>query len=161
MVPLGFQEAICSMVGSSIGANNIALARKISKLTYIISHSICLLISVFVFVFRNTIAHIFTTDEEVQSILLFILVINAILFVPDSAAGILSGTVRALGHQGKAVKFLLISYWCIGFPVALLCAFKFNMKSPGLWIGCTTSVTFQAMSFLRVILQADWQKIAD
>ena len=65
MVPVGFQEGICSLVGSSIGANNVALGTRISKVTFVISYSCCALISVTIFVFRVKIAGLLTQDEQV------------------------------------------------------------------------------------------------
>jgi MATE family multidrug resistance protein len=47
MAALGFMEATCSLVGSSIGAKNVTLAKRISKLTFAVSFSTCMVVLVF------------------------------------------------------------------------------------------------------------------
>ena len=97
MVPIGFQESICSMVGASIGSNNVPLAKKISRFTFLLSFAICLGLSLLLLVFRKPAANLFTTDEGVRAVMVSMIPINALVFLPDAAQGILSGTVRGLG----------------------------------------------------------------
>lgn len=63
MFPLGCQEAIASMVGSAIGANNVALSKKISKVTFVLGMSLSLSICGLVLTFRSSIANFYTQDE--------------------------------------------------------------------------------------------------
>lgn len=58
----------------------------------------------------------------------------------DSAQGILSGAVRGLGRQSTAAVYVLGSYYLIGLPVGLICAFVFKIGIKGLWIGMSAAV---------------------
>jgi multidrug resistance protein, MATE family len=60
MFPLGFQEGICSLVGSAIGANRVIAAKEISRFTFVISWGICMSVSVVVFLSRDMISKCFT-----------------------------------------------------------------------------------------------------
>lgn len=54
-----------------------------------------------------------------------------------------------------------MSYWAIGIPVGLICAFKFDLGVKGLWIGTTSAVTFQMFAYLMVLKTTNWQVAAD
>lgn len=53
MFTIGAQEAICTMVGNSIGANNVPLARKIQRITFGVSFCLCVMIALLVLIFRG------------------------------------------------------------------------------------------------------------
>jgi Na+-driven multidrug efflux pump len=161
MVPLGFQEGISSLVGSSIGANNVTLAKQITRFTFMLSYVCSCLVALSLFIFRVEIAELFTTDAAVKAVLLKTLPFYAFMYLPDAVQGLLSGAVRGLGLQSEAASFVLFAYWCVGLPVGLLCAFYFKMNIMGLWYGLLLAVTFQALFFLKVLVKADWQGIAN
>ena len=161
MAPVGFQEGICSLVGSSIGANNVALGKRIFRITFVIAYFLCALLSILVYFFRDQISSFFSPDKEVQYILIRLIPIYSLMYLGDSAQGIFSGTVRGLGLQGQAVKFMLPAYYLIGFPLGLFFGFGLKLEVIGLWLGFTVSVTLQSMIFLRIILRANWQEIAN
>jgi len=144
------------MVGASIGANNVPLAKKIAKFTFILSFSFCLVISVLLLVFRTQAANFFTTDEEVRSIMYSMIPINALVYLPDAAQGLLSGTVRGLGIQRKVAGFVILAYYTVGFPIGLVLAFRYDMKIRGLWLGTFFSCSLQFFFFLRAIRNEDW-----
>ena len=56
---------------------------------------------------------------------------------------------------------MLIAHYVIGFPIGVLMAFKVDLKIKGFWIGNLISLSMQALFFLKVIMSADWQEIAD
>ena len=79
----------------------------------------------------------------------------------EAAQGTLSGTVRGLGLQGEAAKYILPAYYLIGFPLGLFFAFGLGLEVRGLWLAATISVSIQCCVFLRVIMRANWQEIAN
>jgi Na+-driven multidrug efflux pump len=52
MVPLGLQEATCSLIGNAIGANHVQLAKRICKVTFMISFAVIVSVSLSVFIGR-------------------------------------------------------------------------------------------------------------
>jgi len=85
------------MVGSSIGANKVELGKRIYQVTFMISYSLCMLVSLAVFVFKSQIASLFTRDEDVKALLNIAIPLVCLDYFGDCAQGILSGTVKALG----------------------------------------------------------------
>lgn len=149
------------MIGSSIGANNVDLGKRIKSVTIVIAWVACIIESYIVYFNREGIARLYTNDKEVQAILISTMPLVCLEYVIDGGACILSGPVKALGIQAEAAKMVLASYYIIGLPLGLLCAFKFDMDIVGIWIGNTCGVAFQALTFIYITHQADWQAIAD
>lgn len=97
MIPIGFQEGICSLVGCAIGANRVALGKQIAKFTFWLSYACCMLATLTLYLLSESVSGLFSKDEEVKAILVSAFPILALSFIPDSAQGLLSGVVRALG----------------------------------------------------------------
>ena len=117
---------------------------------------ICMAVAFTVFVFRRSIASWFTQDVEVQAMLISTIPVLSLTFFPDSAQGILSATVRALGQQGKAAGFALFTFYVVGGPVGVILAFWAGLDITGLWLGTMSAVILQSIVFLRIIVKTDW-----
>ena len=63
--------------------------------------------------------------------------------------------------QEKASKMVLVAYYIIALPSGMLLAFKLQLGIIGFWFGFTLGVTFLAIYFLRILLKADWQAVAN
>ena len=83
MVPLGLQEASCSIIGNCTGANNIPLAKRfyalITKITLGIVFVMCLLTGLF----RYQIVTLFVTDEAVVAMTVQVVLLKAVNFMFD------------------------------------------------------------------------------
>jgi Na+-driven multidrug efflux pump len=68
MVPMGFQEAHCTVIGNSMGENNPNLARKYLRLTAVIALSVILTWLLLAYTFREFIASVYIVvkDEETK-----------------------------------------------------------------------------------------------
>ena len=62
MVVTGIQEATCSLIGNSIGANNVPLAKRFFKLIMTYTTFFVAIASLILFLFRKQIGSIFTDD---------------------------------------------------------------------------------------------------
>jgi MATE family multidrug resistance protein len=63
--------------------------------------------------------------------------------------------------QEEASKMVLVAYYIIALPSGMLLAFKLQLGIIGFWFGFTLGVTFLAIYFLRILLKADWQAVAN
>jgi multidrug resistance protein, MATE family len=90
-----------------------------------------------------------------------VLPILSLLYIPSSAQGILSATVRALGQQHKAAIYSLLAFYLVGIPLGLLFAFPFGLEVNGMWLGFMAAVCIQCVVFVRIIVKTDWQEMAD
>jgi len=139
----------------------VALGKQIARITTMISFGCVILVALSIFILKRDIAVLFTQDDTVQTLLIATLAFYSLMYIPDSVQALLSGTIRGLGLQGKAARFVLFAYWCIGLPLGLLFAFKYDLRVLGLWYGLAIAVTVQMLFFISVILKANWQEIAN
>lgn len=65
MIPSGSSEAICSLIGCCIGANNVALGKQIFKQTFAMVYVICMLTLASYLTFKSSIAGFFTQDRQI------------------------------------------------------------------------------------------------
>lgn len=156
MVPLGLQEATCSLVGNSIGANHVQLAKRICKVTFMISFAIILTVTSSVFMGRFRIARALTSDPELILMVAKVIPFLSLFYFPNAAQTYLAGPIRALGLQEEASKLVLVAFYIIGMPSAVLFAFKLHFGIIGFWFGMSLGVTFQSLYFLRILLKTDW-----
>lgn len=94
MLPMGFQEALCTVVGNCIGENKPELARKYLKVTTGIALSIITAWTGAFFFFRQPVANIYVVvkDDDTQKLnemLVKGVKILALIFIPDAAQGYL------------------------------------------------------------------------
>jgi len=89
MVPMGFQEAFCTVIGNSMGENKPDLARKYLRVTTCIALSVIFVWISTIYIFRESVAnfYIVVTDDNTKTMNgMFLSGLNVLLFVmfPDS-----------------------------------------------------------------------------
>lgn len=90
-----------------------------------------------------------------------LVIVTCCNFFADGLQGFLSGPIRALGLQDKAGYLTLASYWLVGLPLAAIFAFKCDFGVTGLLGGLMFGTILHALSYLVLLLRANWQVIAD
>lgn len=56
---------------------------------------------------------------------------------------VLGGVLRGAGRQALGAGLNLLTYWCMGLPLAGLLAFKAGWGIHGLWAGLAITTTVQ------------------
>ena len=116
----GMSSAINIEVAKYIGGNNIRYAKKVAKLSFIISISLCLFVCAIFIGFRDYIPLIFThnnqTNKLVSSAIFAVSVFGMFLIVAQS----FSGLYRGLAMQDKTAKFELTCYYLISIPLMFI-----------------------------------------
>ena len=135
------------LIGIQIGANNIPLAIKFGRLTFIQAMLYASIVSILLFVYRESVAHLFSSDDSVAGNLSVELAVSifplfSITIFIDTALGFFQGCVRALGIQANVVWISMASFYLVSVPIACYLAFVANKGLIGLWIGHFTGVTF-------------------
>jgi MATE family multidrug resistance protein len=83
------------------------------------------------------------------------------MFMPDMVQGSLQGVIRALNVQKRASLIAIASHYMVSLPLAFLLTFLFEMGVKGLWIGMTFGVMLEAIFYVRLVLNTDWQDVAN
>ena len=140
-----------------MGAGNASLAKK-HAITHIVwSVGVMLIIMACLRIFDDTVAGMFTENEEDQGYIKEVLNVLSVYLIGDAIHGVNTGIVRALGKQFKASVATLICYYAIGMPLALVLGFKHEMELVGFWLGFTIAMFLLDFVVIFIIVTADWE----
>lgn len=155
----GISTAALALVGSSIGAKDILLAKKYSSASQKISLCVAFLISIVLILFGGSLFNCFFNDEYSlnigKTISLFLAVIIPIAIYKIS----LTGIVRS-GGDNKYVMWVSIMSNTIGQPIiAFLLIIVLNMGIYGAFIGVFASQFIAMILILLRYKSEKWIKI--
>ena len=54
-----------------------------------------------------------------------------------------------------------MAFYLVSIPMACILVFKCEMGVAGLWIAMAMGITLQGVFYTRLVLQTDWQQVAD
>lgn len=148
MIPLSISMALTIVVGFSVGGGKWHNARQYSYLGVLGGMFILAIAAIFLYIFREQIAYLYTTDYDVVILAGQFFIIAIFYQLSDAAQSGLQGVLR--GYKDVKIPFItaFISYWLIGMPVGYCLASFTNLGPFGLWIGITIGLTCAALGFL-------------
>ena len=97
MISVGIQEATAALIGNQVGALNIPLAQRYGKIIMGWALAIGIFVSTILYIFRESIAGLFTDDPALIPLVLSTVTILVVANVLDSILLTVQGCVRALG----------------------------------------------------------------
>ena len=154
MVPLSVGLASATRVGNLIGEENYRQAKVASHSTIYMCILTALLNVVLIMSFRELIVGIYTTDEIVFNLAVYLLIFAAIFQLPD---GIQMGALGSLrGYKDTFIPMILlfISYWIFAMPVGYYLTntgFSSPMGAAGMWYGMIIGLSiFSILAVIRL-----------
>ncbi|KAM4699485.1 multidrug and toxin extrusion protein 1-like isoform 2-T2 [Discoglossus pictus] len=160
-VSFAIGSAASIRVGTFLGAGDTDQAKKSAKLSFlIIASSILLNVSILLGL-RTPIAHIFTTDKDILSIVIQAMPIAVLYYVFDSASCVFSGLLRGIGKPEIGAIAFTFGYLLITFPVGAPLMFVLKLGIRGFWIGITVSFVCIDIFFLIYFWRLNWQDMTD
>lgn len=145
MIPFGLSIAITARVGQSIGKGRPLEARFRGFVGIGISTLIMACTSLFIFLFPDLIASIYTNDMEVTGIAVQLLYMAAVFQLSDGLQVSGYGALRGLKDTKIPMFVNLFAYWIVGIPVAWLLGFPAGYGAQGLWTGLIIGLTIAAI----------------
>lgn len=156
---MGFGLAVCTMVGISLGENNILQAKKQTAIAYYISAGFMVFIGIGFFIFAPQLASLFTSTKEVQNLVISVLRIIA-LFQPFTAlVQIMTNALQGAGDTKFPMYSTLIGIWGIRIGIGYLLAIVFNLGLIGVWCAYALDVLVRGILLLKRFYKGKWQKI--
>lgn len=152
MIPLSISMALTIVVGQQVGARNHKNARDYSFLGLGIAIMMSVLTSVFLYFFRESVAGLYTNDNEVL-LLTTQFLLYAILFQLSDAFGApIQGALRGYKDVNATFIMALVSYWIIGLPIGYALANFTSLYAFGYWIGLIIGLAVGAIAlFFRLL----------
>ncbi len=104
------------------------------------------------FILREPVANMYTTDGKVLEYAGHFLIYAAIFQLSDAIQAPVQGALR--GYKDVTMTFIMaiISYWIIGLPVGYLLATHTDFGPFGYWIGLVAGLTTGAITLLIRLL---------
>lgn len=154
MIPLSISMGVTILVGFEVGAGRTDGAKVYSYLCVGTAVAISFLSALILFLFREPIAHVYSTDGRVIAYAVEFLVYAAIFQLSDAIQAPVQGALR--GYKDVTITFIMaiLSYWVIGLPVGFLLATYTEDYGPfDYWIGLVTGLATGAITLsIRLFL---------
>jgi len=160
MIPLGIGIAATTRVGNALGAGNSIAAKRTGIVSLLFACTSTVLCTVVFALHPREWAGMFSNQEQVVTLVISVLPIQACFFVSDSAAGIFSGIIRGAGRQHVGFGLNLIAFYIVAIPLALLLGFHFNLELPGLWYGLAAGSFTQSGGLGLYVCCVSWAGLA-
>jgi len=161
MITFGFSAAVSTRVSNEIGAGNVARAKNAVSVTLKLSVFLAVSFVALLALGHTQWARLFSGSATIVSEFAAIAPLMAVSIVLDSAQGVLSGVARGCGWQHLAAVTNLVAFYFVGMPLAVLLAFKLDLRARGLWAGLICGLACQAAALLVITARTRWSDLAD
>jgi len=149
MIPLALSAAITIRTGHAIGAGNFVAARLAGATGILMCALFMACSATFLFLFRDMVVRLYTSDPSVQAIAISLLFMAVIFQIAD---GVQIGAAGALrGYKDTRMPMIIntFAYWALGFPLAYLAAITFQSPPAYIWAGFVLGLSVAAILLTR------------
>lgn len=124
----GLVSSIAIMIGHSIGSKNREETIKISISFIKIALILALLLSLFMFLIRDSIVNYYNVSDIVKTYISRILIFYSVMFIVKSVNMVLmSGIMKSGGDVNYMLVISLVSMWIFGIPAVSIGTFLFQL----------------------------------
>ncbi|AVK96875.1 MATE family efflux transporter [Lysinibacillus sphaericus] len=153
MVPLSISMGVTILVGFEIGAGRLRDAKIYSYLCVGTAILFSFFSACILYLLREQIATMYSSDELVLKNAQVFLVYAAIFQLSDSIQAPVQGALR--GYKDVTITFIMaiISYWIIGLPTGYVLANYTDLGPVGYWLGLVAGLSAGAITLLIRLLR--------
>lgn len=156
MIPFGLSGAASVRVSNELGAGRPAAARLAAQSVAVLALTLMAAIAVLLASLHRVLPLVITSDPAVLDGTQRVIPIVAYMMIGDGMNACMSGVVRGCGQQAKGAGVNVVTYWCIGLPLAVLLAFPGQLGVAGLWGGLACTTTLQAVVMSTLVHKFDF-----
>ncbi|MEB3749951.1 MATE family efflux transporter [Geobacillus sp. FSL W8-0032] len=157
MIPLSLSTALTIAVGFEAGAKREEAAKQYCLIGLGLSLSVAAAAALLLFVFRGSIAQLYTNDPTVAALTKTFLLYAIFFQFSDAIAAPIQGALRGYKEVKAVFWSALLAYWGIGLPVGWALASLTDAGAFGYWIGLIAGLAAGAL-FLSFRLRAVWRR---
>ncbi|KAA0550053.1 MATE family efflux transporter [Bacillus sp. BGMRC 2118] len=151
MIPLSISMALTICVGFEIGAKRTTDAQHYSFIGIGLAILLAIVTGIILFLFRDVIATIYSTDSAVIPIAQHFLLYAIFFQLSDAVGQPIQGALRGYKDVNVSLVLSLISFWVIGLPLGYVLAQYTTLDAFGYWIGLSSGLTVGAiLLFIRL-----------
>ncbi|XP_053521641.1 multidrug and toxin extrusion protein 2 isoform X1 [Artibeus jamaicensis] len=161
MIPMGLSISVCVRVGMFLGASDTVQAKRSAVSGVLCVVGISLVISSLLSILRNKLGYIFTSDEEIITLVSKVLPIYIVFQLFEGICCVYSGILRGTGRQAFGALANAITYYIIGLPLGIVLTFLVGMGIVGLWLGMLACILLAAATFVTYTARINWKLAAE
>ncbi|KAM5146651.1 multidrug and toxin extrusion protein 1-like isoform 1-T3 [Mantella aurantiaca] len=158
MVPVGYSIAASVRVGHSLGAGDIAQAKKSMVVALLMTEGCTLASCILLISLKEVIAYIYTTDQEIVKLVSYVVPVYAVCHLFDGCVATCGGILRGTGKQKIGAIFHAVGNYVVCLPVAVSLMFAAKIGIIGFWVGALLCAFLQCIGFLTFVFHIDWNK---
>jgi len=151
MIPIGLSSAVSIRVGNAIGRKDMEAARYAGRIGILIVLCFQTVSATAMFLFPESIVHIYTDHELVAPLAVSLLFYAAVFQYPDGLQMVAAGILRGYKDTRMPMLYMVISFWVVGMTLGYNLTFGQGMGPAGMWIGMIAGLTIAAgLMLMRV-----------
>ncbi|KAK9941039.1 hypothetical protein M0R45_017668 [Rubus argutus] len=156
MVSLGMNAAISVRVSNELGGGHPRTAKFSLVVAVITSFCVGVLISLILIITRNQYPALFSSDSEVQALVMQLTPLLATCIVINNVQPVLSGVAIGAGWQAVVAYVNIACYYIVGVPLGLLFGYYFGWGVEGIWSGMLIGTIIQTGVLFTMVYRTNW-----
>lgn len=160
-IPFSISIASSTRVANLIGATLSEAAKTSAKVAFYAAVVVGLFNVTILFVLRNEIPQLFTSDQDVVYLVAKVLPLCAAFQLFDALAATANGLLRGLGRQEVGGYVNLFCYYVVAMPISFGTAFALNWELEGLWLGVALALGLVAAIEGWFLWTTSWERAVE
>ncbi|EEF34481.1 protein DETOXIFICATION 29 [Ricinus communis] len=160
MIAIGMNAAISVRVSNELGAGHPRTAKFSLVVAVISSFLIGVVLSLILFLSRNSYPSLFSNDSEVKELVNELTPVLAACIIINNVQPVLSGVAIGAGWQAIVAYVNIACYYVFGIPMGLILGYKVGWGVRGIWYGMMSGTVVQTCALFWMIYKTNWNKEA-
>jgi MATE family multidrug resistance protein len=157
ILPFGISVSGASRINHWLEYDEATLARRSLQAAFFLSTIFGVLITIFYRFAAPFIAAAFTSQLDTATTLSDVLPLVGICQLFEGISTIASGVLRGLNRHQVGTYTMLLTYYCLIFPLGFLLSFAYDMSLSGLWYAMIIGFAFNSLGLLVYLkCSVDW-----
>ncbi|XP_028769375.1 protein DETOXIFICATION 29-like isoform X1 [Neltuma alba] len=160
MVSFGMNAAVSVRVSNELGAAHPRTAKFSLVVAIITSFLLGLVMSLVLIVFRKQYPALFSSDTQVQDLVVKLTPMLAFCIIINNIQPVLSGVAIGAGWQTAVAYVNIACYYLFGVPLGLVLGYILNLGVLGIWSGMLSGTILQTIVLCIMVYKTNWNKEA-
>ncbi|MCD8511065.1 MAG: MATE family efflux transporter [Bacillus sp. (in: Bacteria)] len=156
MIGYGFATAATTLIGQSLGAGKLDLAKEFGKLTTLLSVVIMSILGLFLFISAGWIGQFFTSNPQVINEIRIALQIDAFIQPVLAVVLVLTGVFQGGGNTKYPMYITTIGIWLIRTIGVYVLGISLGLGIAGVWIAIGLDNLFRAILLWKKFQRNEW-----
>lgn len=148
MIPMSLAIALTIRVGTYYGEQNWQAMRKVQYLGLTTATILAILTMILLWVFRNEIVALYTSDLIVTQIAVYLILFAIAYQLMDAWQISAAGCLRGMQDTKGPMWITMLAYWVIAFPVGVYLSRFTDMGAAGVWVGLIVGLSVACILLL-------------